>query len=457
MGFLPASTKSAAFSGRLADAVDDVLGSLTSADDEIALHELIKRVSKELGNNRPFEFVYRLPPDAILKNREALGGTMASTERGREAIEEVLRSLPIEVRTHFLSKAQGTEIDAEDWYFEGRETETIDLVHWLNTAAAGLYVVTGWAGSGKSAFLGRLVVFAEPALRQALIEVGAFTAPDPQYVPDASFDAVIHLTAKTFHDVLGRITEMAFRLTGEDLTGKTVDEVPGALGTHPEPVTILADALDEALDPIPIAESLLRPLAAIPRVKVVVGTRRSLDEDPDQPRPETHELITALGIRLDAGDDGSGRSTLVTLENDQEAIQRYVRRRLRIERSPYDAEAADRIAVQVIDRKEPFLFARLATSELLARSALTDQQVSELLASGHRGIFAAALGRLDDLSIETVPLLRALAYSLGRGFPQRGRIWATVAEALHHFGAERVDAEDAALDRSAQEVEEAGA
>jgi hypothetical protein len=31
----------------------------------------------------------------------------------------------------------------------------------------------------------------------------------------------------------------------------------------------------------------------------------------------------------------------------------------------------------------------------------------------------------------TVPLLRSLAYSLGRGFPQREGIWKKVTEALH--------------------------
>src|SRR5262249_36156933 len=91
-------------------------------------------------------------------------------------------------------------------------------------------------------------------------------------------------------------------------------------------ITVLADALDEAQEPELIAQ-LLRMLARSGVAKVLVGTRRSLSEGPDQPyNPDRNELLDALEA---SGDE------LIVVEDDREAIHCYVVQRLSISASPY--------------------------------------------------------------------------------------------------------------------------
>ena len=80
-------------------------------------------------------------------------------------LRRVISKLPTEVRSHFLNKAQGAETGDLAWYFEGREKETRTLCAWLRDAPAGMRVVTGAAGSGKSALLGHLSVLADDDAR----------------------------------------------------------------------------------------------------------------------------------------------------------------------------------------------------------------------------------------------------------------------------------------------------
>jgi hypothetical protein len=192
---------------------------------------------------------------------------------------------------------------------------------------------------------------------------------------------------------------------------------------------VLVDALDEARDPLGIASSVLRRLARIAGVRTVVGTRRSLTEGPDLPHPRTTELVDALVMDRQ-------RDQFLFLGDEPASISRYVASRLvRTKGSPYqgDLTKAQLLAEQVERRQQPFLFARLAVTELLARTPMepTSAQLADLLGSGHRGLFARALDRFQAAHPPTVALLRTLAFGLGRGFPRRGLVWSTAAMALH--------------------------
>src|SRR5205814_8833043 len=53
-----------------------------------------------------------------------------------------------------------------------------------------------------------------------------------------------------------------------------------------------------------------------------------------------------------------------------------------------------------------------------------------LLQQGHGGLFFKAVARIEADSPASAAMLRALARGRGRGLPESGRIWVTVARAL---------------------------
>ena len=64
-----------------------------------------------------------------------------------------------------MPASRGIEIGEAGWYFSGRTRILSQLVDWLRNSEHGLVVVTGPAGSGKSAVMGRLATLSDPAYR----------------------------------------------------------------------------------------------------------------------------------------------------------------------------------------------------------------------------------------------------------------------------------------------------
>ena len=124
--------------------------------------------------------------------------------------------------------------------------------------------------------------------------------------PSSVFDATIHLTGKTLADVLDSIyVDVNEALKARPADGKAPPApMQFSAGTSYDlirylrglgrPLTVLADALDEAQEPERIAD-LLRSSTRSGVAKVLVGTRRSLSEGPDQPYdPDHNELLDVL-------------------------------------------------------------------------------------------------------------------------------------------------------------------
>ena len=292
-----------------------------------------------------------------------------------------------------------------------------------------MLVVTGEAGAGKSALLGRLVVLADPPLSAALARAGLLGDVDPMERPPAdAFDVVVHLTGKTLADCVRRVADALPELAGvrvaEPETLISALRHRAMLGRQ-KPFTVLADALDEAQQPDAIAASLLRRLATTPGIRVLVGTRRSRLEGPDLAAPSDRGLLDSLGV---------SENELLVVGRDSDAVRRYAEARLAgALSSPFSADPARRRAADLIaDRDQPFLFARLAVSELLARPHLASDPSGQrrLLDRGHRGLFAAAIERLDQVTPSTSKVLRTLAFGLGRGLPRAGGVWAAANAAL---------------------------
>lgn len=428
LGLWPVAPGGAARTGAFVDAFEHALETFTENDERVPLDEVFRRIRHVLGDLQPEGF---LPDEAALSRPKPAAPVVLPLDVHAE-LRRAIAGQPPELRSHFLTKAQGGEAGEVAWHFSGRGQELDELCDWLD-GGAGLKVVTGEAGSGKSALLGHLVVASNPELvslyERSGLALGMAAGPRP---PDHVFDAVVHLTGKTVHEAIDELgAQLGLDLPDDDhsridggLRSRMVafaDRVRGAGRTG---ATVLVDALDEAQDPHAVA-AFLHDVAGGP-LRVLVGTRRSLSEGPDQPADPSHrELLDALGV------DETG---LLTVERDREAVYAYAKQRLVRDGSPYRGrpDVVTKVARQIAKRDQPFLFARLATAELLARPALdpAGPELGELLRHGHRGIFAAALERIAATDPAASAMVRALAYKRGRGMPRSGGIWALAARAV---------------------------
>jgi hypothetical protein len=179
--------------------------------------------------------------------------------------------------------------------------------------------------------------------------------------------------------------------------------------------------LDESRDPLTIAAAL-RSLAALPGVRVLIGTRQSMHEDPDHPTPRDSAILDTLAPER-----------VIKLERQPDAMMRYAESRLHRARSDLTDERITELA-ETIARydDQPFLFARLAVSEIIADPELADNDdlLARALGSGHSGIFGYAVGRLARTVPEVEALLHVLTYARGNGLPRTGEIWAVAASEL---------------------------
>ncbi len=427
------------YAGRFHVALREAIDQYDENDEDISLASLLANLERRLGQGADLRPIHFNPSDPRIANPRRLPGGLTATLDVRDELRRVLKGLDAARRTHFIPKAQSAELGEVAWYFTGREAELERIVAWLHDTDSGLLVVTGPAGTGKSALLGRLVTLAEPRVVDALQRSGQLDeVPDEQRPPDGAFDAVLHLSGITLTDTVKQLAAI--------LTPRALVTTPAALlavlraacvrgQAAPRSAerrraagrrwTVLVDALDESRDPVAIARDLLAPLARVTAVRVIVGTRRSLLERIDRPATADRGLLDALGA--------TGLGT-VELPDDPDAIVRYAAAKLaRSANSPYaaDANASQRLAQQIAMRAQPFLFARLAVSELLVLPPmLPGAQLDKLLDGGHRGVFAAACQRLAGRSPAALALLRALAFGLGRGLPRTDDVWETVAGAL---------------------------
>jgi hypothetical protein len=419
----PATPQGANHSGSFIEALTRALATFNENDAVIRLNEVFRRMRPELADLEPKGY---LPDEAALSNPMRSTMPIVMNLDAHAELRRVIAGLPDDIRNHFLSKAQGAEAGDVAWYFSGREPEMQVLSTWLRDSPTGMRVVTGEAGSGKSALLGHLAVLADERLVQAYAatDFGASlgTAHRP---PSGVFDAALHLTGRTLAQTLSELRAQAMTRVTSPEPWNTPDDLIRSLQDGAGPLTILADALDESQEPEAIAE-LLRRCVSSGVARVVIGTRGSLAEGPDQPRdPNRRELLDALN---------ADESNLVVIGRDSTATRAYVAKRLSAPGSPYagDRRTTELLAERVAAAGQPFLFARLVTSELLARPLYGPDaaELETLLAGGHRGVFVAALERLSAEEPATVAMLRALALSRGRGIPETGGTWLAIARAV---------------------------
>ncbi|GAA2815562.1 hypothetical protein GCM10010441_45240 [Kitasatospora paracochleata] len=426
--FIGLSTLGRALASRLRGFVDD----LTIDDDRDQLVRLTPAAATAVS----------APLDQIAEIQAVIDQLPA------DEIQAVIDQLPADEQRHFVPKASGAELGELAWYFHGRTIQRDEILHWLNTATSGVLVVTGPAGAGKSALLGHVLLHTNTRLRDVLIRHGHFTALPPGIpCPEDPFDLTVHLAGLSLARVLylvadaAGLTGLAQAATRGQHFADVIAQLLAALRDRQEPLTLLFDALDEAEQPLLVADQLLRPLAALSGVRLIVGTRRSTREGPDQPTSADSDLLDALRPSLSTlHGPATGRLPDVEVTRDPEAIASYLRAKLDAAKERGALVADDTLIAEAVRRlvtdqrqngAEPqqFLYARLAAHELLNDPALLADPTL-LVGRTHRELFTRALERLHRTNPHYTPLLRALGLAQGRGLPDQDDIWATAADAL---------------------------
>lgn len=148
------SSKGATELGKLSRELRYIVNTICAEDDEIELRDLahhFERIGAEVEQKRLV--------DVALRRRHPVLVNIPLDVRAE--LKLALSSLSDDELAHFLPKAHGGEtpftetlFGEQSWYFEGRKEESQRIVDWLDSDIKGLFVVTGRAGSGKSALLG---------------------------------------------------------------------------------------------------------------------------------------------------------------------------------------------------------------------------------------------------------------------------------------------------------------
>ena len=330
------------------------------------------------------------------------------------------------VKEHFMPASRGVEVGEMGWYFSGRTRLLKQLVDWLKSAEHGLVVVTGPAGSGKSAVMGRLATLSDPSYRAEAERIGALSGTVPDTLPPSDIiDMAVHLKGKTLFDCLGAVADaFDLDLTDRDRTDPTV--LIRAIGDLKRPVTLLFDALDEAKPghPDAIGERLIKPLAELPQVRVLVGTRRSPNGSTISERESRHTRLRAL----------FGSDVFIhDLEDEPETLEdiaQYVRLRLGDSRHKDDQQGIARVAGAVAQKAACiFLYARIVCRTLQDAERLDIQLPADTL-----DVFVNDLTqRFGDQGGVVNDLLAALAWGEGKGLTRR--VWVPIANRLSRTGA----------------------
>jgi AAA ATPase domain len=301
--------------------------------------------------------------------------------------------------------------------FVGR-TRAIDrLIGWLAeswASGSSICVVTGGPGSGKSAVLSRLVTLVgggagghEHDMRQ--------TARPQVALPRGARLLFVDATEESLEQLVARLAN------ANDLAAASAQGLVEQLVARRQPLLVVFDALDAAIDPTRIARQLIRVLAGDGEnlIRVLVGAGRDLQG----------KFETAFQIDLDD-------PTYFALDDLIDYVQLLLREDGPTGRSPYRQRpaAARHVAAAVATRARPsFLVAKLVALSLVRRE---EDEVATIGAAGESRFPATVheamdtyLGGFGTEEQRIRDLLRPLAFAKGAGLPA-DEVWAILASCL---------------------------
>ena len=450
LGWLPAATErtrawviaasapdAPAFNGRLTQAVTTVLRKLKSGELDfrpstyvpfVHMVEHVRREVVRLGGAS--QYVTGTPVDGLFEPplfanpRPALPGSPRVALSEVDSLTSPFGDLdPALDPAHFLDRAAGHRDAAladPVGFFTGRLQQIEELAASLDhDRASGLTVVTGGAGSGKSALLGVLVCALHPRLReptrhlwhQVPVPGSAWTGPL----------AAVHLRERTLDEATSALVRQLHLPLPQQSQPREVVEAISVLREVP---LIVFDALDEAAEQDAVHRQLLRPLAAAkrrgggPAAHLWVGTRPWHEFDALLDDARTRQRL----IDLDAVPIAQLRAELRDYADDILAhAPAYQDRSLLLARRTLAQGVAEALTPADRDRGGEFLIAALYTHWLQRRSASPADplEVATILAQVPLDIPAMLnldLSTRGDQAWLTA-LLTTLAHAHGAGMP----------------------------------------
>ena len=332
---------------------------------------------------------------------------------------------------HLVLASRGVAPQEEGWFFTGRRAVLQRIVTWMGTATTGVFVVTGSAGCGKSAVVGRVAALSDGPQRAELLAHAPLTTADPD--PGASsVDVAVHLRGMGVQDLA---TELAQPL-GLGMP-ENHWELIAEIEKMQAPPTVVLDGLDEAIPEQvnELATELLLPLSRVARLLVATRDRAFVLRQGATSEVTFMRLPGLFGPAAPVVDLDDEPDTT-------EDVKAYVRSRLEsAERAELTTAVAPVVARKANADGGGFLYARIVTSQIVRNVVDVDTEgwetgLAATIAEALDHDLAAGAALVRDgqqLPGAARDLLRALAWGLGRGMPGRG-VWETAATALSSVG-----------------------
>jgi hypothetical protein len=350
-----------------------------------------------------------------------------------------------DLEIHWEPRSRGApKASALGWLFTGR-VGLMDQLIKATQDLPGTVLVTGRAGSGKSAALARLVTLSDPEFRRRYAGKVALV-PGELMPPEGAVDVAVLATGKSAAEIMAQICHAVGALDETTAPGPSLDW-EGWLRRGTRLVTIVIDALDEADGAPEDLVKVLRQLAGLEsdaqgplprRVRLIVGVRSVGTSGRGDTAPDTRtgkELADLVQEELHIGAQERIRVDEAPWWARRDVID-YFTSLLLLSAEPYrkaDTAKVSEIAEIVADAAgRSFLFANMAAQQLMTRDAVVDVNDPEWRASlrhGVLGLFRDDLRRTltdPDDRLRAVHLLRAVAFAFGPGLPWRN-IWPLVA------------------------------
>lgn len=335
----------------------------------------------------------------------------------------------------------------QGWFFTDRNELLRPIVRFL-ISGEGALVVTGAAGSGKSALLGYAVAFSHYGFREDPAYRGPIGHAERQRLlpPAGAVNAAVRVGGRirTLDEVaeglLRQIEPSARRMPGKRMSERFLEAAGELVHETGRMVTVVIDGLDEADDPERVITDLVSPLLSLrgrdgePGARLLLSVRSEKGEAEENDDGLLRHLLDATDraerrlLRTDGPDKVRGH------------IERFALRVLSSEWSEGRQKSLLGLAEAIAEEVSPsFLDARVAAEQLNARlypEDLPDPEDPEwraLLNEGTRGLMRRdieATARTTRVRAETlVGTLRALAFAEGQGLPGE-EVWPEVVEGL---------------------------
>ncbi|MFJ4849204.1 AAA family ATPase [Streptomyces sp. NPDC088733] len=358
---------------------------------------------------------------------------------------------------YWISRASGrTGRSDSGWYFSGRQPLTRAVASFLNDGPprghSPSLIVTGTAGSGKSAVIARAVTLSDPSFRADPNYAAAFDTAPLETVPrPGSVDVAVLGRQRGPEEILALLLEGIGHAPlpatpGEDRTAVLRTALLTAIDEREQPATLVIDGLDEAEAPYVLVNQVIAPLAqssAAANVRLLIGVRSPLhtpgtstdtpgahyDNETDAgllnylQRALTSRTGPPLQLRTD------GPETLADITAYLEAL---------LSGAADESLVPLKVAQFITDRIPAisFLDARIAGQQVrdsdFPQHLLDDPLWQKSLGQGLIGLLGQDLRGLRSPNLPphvALALLRAAAFAQGAGIPWGG-IWPAIAEAV---------------------------